>query len=55
MGVMAMGDCERCGDAVEWKNAAGHYRDVCEACAQAVADARDPAGMETFEGVGDDE
>lgn len=34
------GECERCGGPVEWKNAAGHFRDVCEDCANAVAQER---------------
>jgi endogenous inhibitor of DNA gyrase (YacG/DUF329 family) len=41
--------CERCGAAVEWKNAAGHYRDVCEECAQQVADEREPKGRAALE------
>jgi len=32
-----MTDCEHCGEVVGWKNAAGHYRDVCEDCAEEVA------------------
>ena len=28
-------ECQDCGGAVEWKNAAGHYRDVCEDCVEA--------------------
>jgi hypothetical protein len=32
-----MSECEHCGEVVGWKNAAGHYRDVCEDCATEVA------------------
>jgi len=35
-----MTDCEHCGEGVGWKNAAGHYRDVCEDCVDEVADER---------------
>jgi len=34
-----MGDCRECGEAVQWKNAAGHYRDICEDCVSGI----DPA------------
>jgi hypothetical protein len=34
--------CERCGDDVAAKNAAGHYRDHCVECLQAIAEARTP-------------
>jgi hypothetical protein len=40
--------CDRCGDEVQWKNAAGHYRDVCEDCCQAVSDEREPKGREAL-------
>jgi len=29
-----MSNCERCGDEVQTKNSAGHYRDHCEECIQ---------------------
>jgi len=31
------GDCEDCGDPVERKNAAGHYRDKCWSCIEAAS------------------
>jgi len=37
-----MATCESCGATVEAKNAAGHYRDKCPECIQAVADERTP-------------
>lgn len=33
-----MATCERCGDPVENKNSAGHYRDKCWECIEEVAD-----------------
>ena len=35
-------ECADCGDEVDNKNAAGHYRDRCMACIQAIADEREP-------------
>jgi len=34
-----MATCERCGEDVGAKNAAGHYRDKCAGCIQEIADA----------------
>jgi len=36
-----MGCCKYCGARVVWKNEAGHYRDFCQLCANAVAAGHD--------------
>lgn len=36
-----MGCCKYCGGRVAWKNEAGHYRDFCRSCANAVAGGHD--------------
>ena len=33
--------CETCGDDVDTKNSAGHWRDKCWSCIEAVAAERD--------------
>ena len=33
-----MATCDRCGDPVENKNSAGHFRDHCWECIEAIAD-----------------
>jgi len=37
IGGRLMAECERCGDEVNNKNAAGHYRDKCMSCIKDVA------------------
>jgi len=37
-----MATCERCGEPVEVKNAAGWYRDHCWSCIEDIADAETP-------------
>jgi len=37
IGGSLMAECERCGDEVDNKNAAGHYRDKCMSCIKDVA------------------
>lgn len=37
------GECKHCEGEVHWKDNRGWFRDVCEECAQRVADERTPA------------
>lgn len=41
---MSAPECARCGDPVDNKDAAGHYREHCWSCILAIADEREPAG-----------
>jgi predicted RNA-binding Zn-ribbon protein involved in translation (DUF1610 family) len=45
--------CDTCDGTVTAKNAAGHFRDTCPDCCQAVADARTPASAHDCADCGD--